>query len=170
MSMCFAYQAHFCWHKRLETKHEQKVFCHQIILICWNFCNYVLRVRNLCNFTISNLQSYHCEWAVLNLAPPSNAIEQRPSHTQLTTQLPSHKDPGIVAVAPHEPNGGVKCGLEKQASQHSAKMWKRYTNFSDTNFSDTNRAKFGRQKKCWWILVVILKKKATKKTPASMPL
>ena len=50
-----------------------------------------------------------------------------------TTQLPSHKDTGIGAVASREANGRVKHVLEKQASQQSTKKCKRYTNFSDTD-------------------------------------
>ena len=53
-----------------------------------------------------------------------------------TTQLPSHKDTGIGVVTTHEANVGVKCLLEKQASQQSAKKQKRYTNFADTDRVD----------------------------------
>ena len=37
------------------------------------------------------------------------------------------------AGATCETNGGVKCVLEKQASQQCAKKQKRYTNFPDTD-------------------------------------
>ena len=46
-----------------------------------------------------------------------------------TTRLPSHKDTGIGAVVTHEANGG----MEKQASQQSAKKRKQYTKCSHTD-------------------------------------
>ena len=55
-------------------------------------------------------------------------------------RLPSHKDTGIGAVATREANTGMKRVLEKQASQQSAKKWKRYTNFADTI---DNREEYG---------------------------
>ena len=66
----------------------------------------------------------------------SNGVRQ---YFSLTMWLSSHQDTGIGAVATHKANGGVKCVLEKQASQQSAKKRKRYT-----NFSDADRAEIGR--------------------------
>ena len=50
-----------------------------------------------------------------------------------TTPFPSRKDTGIGLLATCEANGSVKCVLEKQARQQSAKKWKLYTYFSDTD-------------------------------------
>ena len=42
-------------------------------------------------------------------------------------------------VATCEANGGMKCVLEKQASQQCAKKRKRYTNFPDTDRAEIDR-------------------------------
>ena len=52
---------------------------------------------------------------------------------RLYMPFPSCKDSGIGALATLEANGSMKCVLEKQARQKSAKKQKRFTNFSDTD-------------------------------------
>ena len=47
--------------------------------------------------------------------------------------FPSRKDTGIGALATREANRSIKCVLEKQARQQSAKKRKQYLYFSDTD-------------------------------------
>ena len=54
-------------------------------------------------------------------------------HFSPATWLPGHNDTGIGELATCEANRSIKCVLEKQANQQSAKKHKTYTNLSDTD-------------------------------------
>ena len=87
----------------------------------------------LCSITVKVSEyKFHCSSEAMFLKM-STGIRQ---YFSPTTRLPSHKDTGIGVVATREANVGVKCLLEKQASQQSTKKQKRYTNFADTDRVD----------------------------------
>ena len=69
-------------------------------------------------------------WELYNEYSPTN---ERQYFSPTIYAIPRCKDSGIGALATREANESMKCVLEKQARQKSAKKQKQFTNFSDTD-------------------------------------
>ena len=67
--------------------------------------------------------------------------------------FPSRKDTGIGPLATREANGSVKCVLEKQARQQSAKKRKQYTNFSGTDRAEIGQYTAIIVTTCWFVKI-----------------